>query len=247
MADKPRVSDEEIVERIKINERYGGATLITGRAILDLRDARAQGDVWKRSYEYEQTDAHKLRERVRELEVENKTFADREFDKECIEKAAKYNALYEAILSVKASCALSSMEWPSNEDWDTYIKAEQHLDDVLDSLVEHDEKCGIPQVKNDDAGGGATGSSTCPLSESDESPAPSSVKELEHMFAQAYKWEGHQEQYKLQRAGNCEWSAESGDCVLLLPERLELCAECWQDCPLSKRKDKHEISNPSDR
>jgi polyhydroxyalkanoate synthesis regulator phasin len=40
---------------------------------------------------------NELRERVRKLEAENKTLADEEFDKECIEKAAKYNALREAV------------------------------------------------------------------------------------------------------------------------------------------------------
>ena len=69
------------------------------------------------------------------------------------------------------------------------------------------------------------------------------LKELEQRFAQMWKWDGHQEQYELMRAGNCMWISECGNCVLSLPEHHKPCAECWQDCPLSKERIDHAETN----
>ena len=78
MSDKPRpanagperVSDEDLGVAIEGSEIPPIPThAVALNYALDLRDARTERDKWKQSYEHEQEDAHKLRERVRELEI----------------------------------------------------------------------------------------------------------------------------------------------------------------------------------
>lgn len=61
-------------------------------------------------------------------------------------------------------------------------------------------------------------------------------EEAVNRLTQIQRWEGRQEQYELQQAGNCDHSCEArpSRCAHI-KNYLKACAKYWQDCPLAKK------------
>lgn len=120
MSDKPRVSWEnedvlvkviDYLKQVNSTDRRDTASELHYLYQLrdELRDSRTDRDKWKQSYEYEQEDAHKLRERVRELEKPAKNAL--EYWKWWRQVSEDYNALCKAVRDA------ANEEW--FDDWET--------------------------------------------------------------------------------------------------------------------------------